>query len=92
MDSDPLTGAGGEEFFIHHMLGANLAVNYLKSQRGVKLPDYIVFHEGKKIIFEIGGAGKGTSQFKGIAEREKYRLTQPGTTAGIPLILVGFLW
>lgn len=92
MDSDRLTGAIREEFFIHHILGANLTVNYLKSQRGIKLPDYIVFHEGKKIIFEIDGAGKGTSQFKGIAEREKHRLTQPGTIAGIPLILVGFLW
>ena len=92
MDPDRLTGAIREEFFIHHILGANLTVNYLKSLRGQKLPDYIVFHQGKKIIFEIGGAGKGASQFKGMEEREKYLLTQPGAPGGIPLILMGFLW
>ena len=92
MDPERLTGAIREEFFIHHILGANLTVNYLKSLRGQKLPDYVVFHEGKKIIFEIGGAGKGASQFKGMDEREKYLLTQPGVPGGIPLILMGFLW
>jgi len=92
MDPDRLTGSIREEFFIHHILGANLTVNYLKSLRGQKLPDYLVFHKGKKIIFEIGGAGKGASQFKGIEEREKYLLTQPGAPGGIPLILMGFLW
>ena len=92
MDPERLTGAIREEFFIHHILGANLTVNYLKSLRGQKLPDYVVFHQGKKIIFEIGGAGKGASQFKGMEEREKHKLTQPVAPGGIPLILMGFLW
>lgn len=91
-DQDRLIGTIREEFFIHHLTGAGFIVNYLKSMRGVKLPDYIVFHGERKIIFEIGGAGKGPSQFKGIDVKEKYILTQPGSSRGIPLILTGFLW
>jgi len=60
--------------------------------RGQKLPDYVVFHHDNKIIFEIGGAGIGASQFKGMESRKKYILNQPGTGKGIPLILFGFLW
>ena len=91
-DHDRLIGAIREEFFIHHICGAGLTVNYLKSMRGQKLPDYIVFLGERKIIFEIGGPGKGVSQFKGVKEKEKHVLTQPGSTKGIPLILTGFLW
>ena len=91
-DQDRLTGAIREEFFIHHLTGAGFTVNYMKSMRGQKLPDYVVFHRERKIIFEIGGAGKRASQFKGIAEKEKHILTQPGSSKGIPLILTGFLW
>ena len=91
-DQDRLIGAIREEFFVHHLTGAGFTVNYLKSLRGQKLPDYIVFYRERKIIFEIGGAGKGPAQFKGIAEKEKHILTQPGSSNGIPLILTGFLW
>lgn len=91
-DEDRLTGAIREEFFIHHITGANLTVNYLKSKRGLKLPDYVLFLENRKLIIEIGGAGKSTSQFKGIDGKEKLVLTQPGSKNGIPLILFGFLW
>ncbi len=92
IDADRLTGTMREEFFIHHVLGTGLTVNYLKSLRGQKLPDYIIFHGEKKLIFEIGGAGKGAAQFKGVEGREKVILTQPGVQKGIPLILFGFLW
>lgn len=91
-DEDRLTGAIREEFFIHHVAGADLTVNYLKSMRGQKLPDYVLFLKNRKVIVEIGGAGKTTSQFKGIDEKEKLILTQPGAKSGIPLILFGFLW
>ncbi len=91
-DNDRLTGALREEFFIHHVTGANLTVNYLKSMRGRKLPDYVLFLKSRKLIVEIGGAGKTASQFKGVEEKEKLILTQPGSKSGIPLILFGFLW
>lgn len=92
IDDDRHTGAIREEFFIHHISGAGLTVNYLKSMRGQKLPDYMLFFKDQKLIIEIGGAGKGASQFKGIAGKEKLILTQPGSPTGIPLILFGFLW
>lgn|GEM_PF-1311473 len=91
-DEDRLTGAIREEFFIHHVAGADLTVNYLKSMRGQKLPDYVLFLKDRKVIVEIGGAGKTSSQFKGIDGKEKLILTQPGTKSGIPLILFGFIW
>ena len=92
IDEDRLKGAIREEFFIHHVMGAKLTVNYLKSLRRQKLPDDILFYKGARFIFEIGGAGKKSSQFKGLDMKEKHILTQPGSSKGIPLILSGFLW
>jgi len=43
-----LTGAFREEFFIHHIANIDVSVNYLKSARGEKLPDYIIFRKNKK--------------------------------------------
>ncbi|MEI7726635.1 MAG: hypothetical protein WCK09_16115 [Bacteroidota bacterium] len=91
-DQDRLTGAIHEEFFIHHVTGADLTVNYLKSMRGEKLPDYVLFLKERKLIVEIGGAGKTATQFKGMNEKEKHIVTQPASKAVIPLILFGFLW
>lgn len=91
-DQERLIGAIREEFFVHHLTGAGLTVNYLKSIRGEKLPDYMVFYQERKIIFEIGGAGKSSVQLKGVTEKERHILTQPGSSNGIPLILTGFLW
>ena len=66
-------------------------MNYLKSVRGEKLPDYVVFYKNDKIIFEIGGAGKTRKQLKGISST-RFVLSQPGNLEkGIPLILFGFL-
>lgn len=92
VDENRLIGATREEFFIHHVTGASMTVNYLKSLRGEKLPDYLLFRDNRKLVFEIGGAGKGASQFKGTSVKEKFILSQPGSTQGIPLILFGFLW
>ncbi len=92
IDEDRLVGALREEFFIHHVTGAGFTVNYLKSKRGEKLPDYVLYIHNQKLIIEIGGAGKSTSQFKGVEGSEKLVLTQPALKKGIPLILFGFLW
>jgi predicted AAA+ superfamily ATPase len=90
LDEDRLSGAMREEFFVHHMQGR--ALFYLKSNRGEKLADYLLVHKGKKLVFEIGGAGKTQEQFKGIVADGKFVLTQPGNPKrGIPLILFGFL-
>jgi len=91
-EEDNITGAIREEFFVHHLSNIDAEMNYLKSARGEKLPDYVVFHKNEKIIFEIGGAGKTRKQLKGISG-SRFILSQPGNLEkGIPLILMGFLW
>ncbi len=90
LPADTLSGASREEFFIHHIWA--LHPSYLKSGRGEKLADYILSYKGKKLVFEIGGAGKTANQFKGIRADGKFILSQPGNIqSGIPLILFGFL-
>lgn len=92
-EQELLSGAMREEFFVHHISNAGLELNYLKSARGEKLADYLVFHQGKKFVFEIGGAGKRGKQLKGVDAAEKHVVQQPGNPkSGIPLILFGLLW
>ncbi|MBN2121544.1 ATP-binding protein [Candidatus Micrarchaeota archaeon] len=83
-------GALREDFFAEMMGGHGYPINYLKSTRGAKTPDYIV----GKTVFEIGGASKGASQFRGIGEKyEKIILTQPGAIGKMkrPLYFAGML-
>jgi len=92
-EDEKLTGAVREEFFIHHIANIDVSVNYLKSLRGEKLPDYVIFHKNKRIVFEIGGAGKTRKQLKGISGAGRFVLSQPGNLEkGMPLLLFGFLW
>ncbi|MFH1471471.1 MAG: AAA family ATPase [Nanoarchaeota archaeon] len=92
VEDEKIAGAIREEFFIHHISNIDANVNYLKSLRGEKLPDYIVFYKNKKFVFEIGGAGKTRVQLKGISNN-RFVLSQPGNVdKGIPLIFFGFLW
>lgn len=92
VDQERLLGAMREEFFIHHVQCANLQVNYLKSMRGEKLADYLVFQGNKRFIFEIGGAGKASAQLKGAPPGARFTLHQPGNPGrGMPLLLFGFL-
>ena len=91
-EDDKIIGAIREEFFVHHLLNIDVEMNYLKSIRGEKLPDYVVFNKNNKIIFEIGGERKTRKQLKGISG-SRFVLLQPGNLEkGIPLILFGFLF
>lgn len=82
-------GALREDFFAESMGNLGIEFNYLKSKRGEKIPDYVM----DRVVFEIGGTSKGTSQFKGFASEKKIILTQPGTMDEMrrPLFLVGML-
>ena len=42
----------------------------MKSTRGTKTADYVVSDE-ESAVFEIGGKGKGRSQFKGLTVEKK---------------------
>jgi len=53
----------------------------------------LIEHQGRKIVFEIGGKGKGRSQFKGVEADQKIILA-PGIAPSpgrIPLEMLGFL-
>ncbi len=43
----------------------------MKSPKGKKRPDYLIEWKGNNIVAEIGGKGKGFSQFKGITKDYK---------------------
>lgn len=93
VETEKLVGAMREEFFVQHITQTDAKINYLKSVRGEKLPDYIMFHKGGKTVFEIGGAGKKRAQLRGVLEEKKFVLSQPGNAReGIPLLLFGFLY
>jgi len=81
-----------EDFFAEVMTMLDLDFRYLKSTRGAKTPDFIVEIEGSEIIMEIGGKGKGRSQFKGSDREKALILTHDIRSDGIrrPLFLLGF--
>ena len=68
--------------------------HYLKSTRGSKTPDFLVRDKQGNIVFEVGGKGKGRSQFKGIKVKRKIILTHDDRIDGLyrPLHLLGFLY
>ncbi|MBI5036995.1 ATP-binding protein [Candidatus Micrarchaeota archaeon] len=86
---DDCVGALREDFFVEAVNGAGYDVNYLKSKRGEKTPDYVC----GSAVFEIGGAGKTPAQFKGFAAKEKIILTHPGALDKLkrPLFFAGML-
>jgi uncharacterized protein len=90
---DEIRGGLREDFFALAMLQAGYELNYLKSTRGQKTPDFLLRHNGQNLVFEIGGKGKGRSQFKGIQADRKIVLADSGkmAVAQLPLHLAGFL-
>ncbi len=89
---DEAIGGLREDFFVEALRALDKEVFYLKSVRGQKTPDYLV-REFEDIVFEIGGKGKGRSQFKGIDAKRKIILADSYDTAGIrrPLFLAGMI-
>jgi hypothetical protein len=75
------------------MTNAGYEISYLKSTRGEKTPDYLLDLPSGRMIFEIGGKGKGREQFKGIRGGKPLVLVHaPLPEKGrIPLHLLGFL-
>lgn len=82
-----------EDFFVECMKLSGEKINYLKTKKGKKTPDYLVEENGTKYIVEIGGKGKGIRQFKGIDMDKSIILNDGERLDGIrrPLFLVGFL-
>ncbi len=92
---DPEDAIGGlrEDFFVDMLRQAGIELNYLKSTRGEKTPDYLVAGAPDKLVVEIGGPGKGRQQFKGIEIDRKlvFAHTHIPTAGNVPLFLIGYL-
>ncbi|MDP3041579.1 MAG: AAA family ATPase [Candidatus Omnitrophota bacterium] len=91
----PLNEAIGglrEDFFVEVFRALGKEVFYLKSNRGEKTPDYFI-RDTQDIVFEVGGKGKGRSQFKGMDFKTKIILADGYDVAGLrrPLFLAGLL-
>ncbi len=91
----PLNEAIGglrEDFFVEAFRALGKEVFYLKSMRGQKTPDYLI-RDQEDIVFEVGGKGKGRSQFKGVDVQKKIIFADGYDISGTrrPLFLAGLL-
>ncbi|MFH0763949.1 MAG: AAA family ATPase [Candidatus Omnitrophota bacterium] len=89
---DEAIGGLREDFFVGALKALGKEVFYLKSMRGQKTPDYFI-RDLQDIVFEIGGKGKGRSQFKGMDVKTKIIFADGYDITGIrrPLFLAGLL-
>ncbi len=88
-------GALREDFFALAMAQHGMPFRYAKSTRGAKTPDFLVTLDDRDHVIEVGGRGKGRSQFKGLTYDHKVILFHaddlrytPG--ARVPLHCIGF--
>lgn len=89
---DEAIGGLREDFFVGTFRALGKEIFYLKSMRGQKTPDYLI-RDSQDIVFEVGGKGKGRSQFKGIDVKTKIIFADGYDMTGIkrPLFLAGLL-
>jgi len=82
-----------EDFFVECMKLSGNTINYLKTNKGKKTPDYLIDDNGNNYIIEVGGKGKGIKQFKGIEMDKSIIFADGEKLDGIkrPLFLAGFM-
>jgi predicted AAA+ superfamily ATPase len=88
------TGGLREDYFASAMRALSVEIQYLKSTRGAKTPDFCVNISGQeKIVIEIGGSRKGRSQFKNFKADRKYIFSSGDTIDDLrrPLFMLGYL-
>jgi predicted AAA+ superfamily ATPase len=93
-DLDDAVGGLREDFFAEMMRHSATPFQYLKNTRGAKTPDYLLDAEtGANTVIEIGGKGKGLTQFKEVEAGRKYIFVHSDRTDGIrrPLFMLGYL-
>lgn len=90
---DDALGGVREDFFVEAMNQAGIELEYLKSTRGAKTPDYLIDRDGERLAVEVGGRGKGREQFKGVEVDRKLVFAHSVAPEGnrLPLFLLGFL-
>ena len=92
---DECIGALREDFFALAMDQHGTAFRYAKSTRGAKTPDFLVELDGVHHVIEVGGRGKGRTQFKGLDYDRKVVLFHGGDQGNdpgrrVPLHCIGF--
>ena len=92
-DMDDAIGGLREDITVEMLHTAGIACEYLKSTRGGKTPDFLVPSPAGDLVIEVGGKGKGRSQFKGVTVDRKLVFVHGERNDGIfrPLHLLGFL-
>ena len=91
----PLSEAIGglrEDFFVETFKALGKEVFYLKSTLGKKTPDFLI-RDSEDIVLEVGGKGKGKSQFKGVNVKKKI-IFADGYDVSVdrcPLFLIGLI-
>lgn len=90
---DDAVGALREDFFATAMNMADMPFHYLKSTTGRKTPDFWLTTESGNWVVEIGGPGKGRTQFKGVKAGRKMVLAHDADTRrdAKPLFMAGYL-
>jgi hypothetical protein len=84
-----------EDYFALAMRQHGGSFSYAKTTRGSKTPDFVLEHDGKTFVLEVGGKGKGRSRFKGLDYDTKIVLShgeevRPETGRRVPLHCLGF--
>lgn len=82
-----------EDFVVDSLRAAGMSFHYLKSPRGQKRPDFMFRYNDERVVFEVGGKGKGYDQFKGVSADRKLVFADDATVDGHrrPLLSLGFL-
>lgn len=90
---DDVIGAVREDFFATAMSMAGMPFHYLKSTTGRKTPDFWLTTESGDWVVEIGGPGKGRTQFKGVRMERKMVLAHDADSrrGAMPLFMAGYL-
>jgi predicted AAA+ superfamily ATPase len=84
-----------EDFFALAMAQHGAPFAYAKSGRGRKTPDFVLADGDATVVLEVGGKGKGRSQFKGMDYDRKLILAHgvevvPEAGVRVPLHCLGF--
>mgnify|MGYP006272070167 FL=1 len=94
---DDAVGALREEFTVCAVEQHQVPMRYAKSTRGAKTPDYLIDLDGTPVVVEVGGPGKGRSQFKEVDYEQKVIVhdgePSPVGSSGVrrvPLHVLGF--
>ena len=92
-DYEDAVGGLREDFFVEAMKQAGVRLQYLKSTRGAKTPDFLIEDTPEKLAVEIGGRGKGREQFKGVEIDRKlvFAHSLVPERHRLPLFLLGYL-